>query len=106
VRRVVPVSPLTVQPAAVPPVTPQPLTSTPAAIAAPVLPGVVDISSDLAGGQESALGTGMVLSPSGVVLTNNHVVDGSTSITATEVTTGQTTGQTYQATVIGVDLAD
>jgi S1-C subfamily serine protease len=102
VRRAVPVSSLTVQPVAVQPVIAQPLTATPAAIAAPVLPGVVDIDSDLVGGQESALGTGMVLSSSGVVLTNNHVVDDSTSITATEVATGQT----YQAAVIGVDPTD
>ncbi len=44
-------------------------------------------------------GTGIVLSPSGEVLTNNHVIDGATSITATDVGNGQT----YPATVVGYD---
>ena len=44
----------------------------------------------------------MVLSSNGVVLTNNHVVEGSTHLTATTVLAGKK----YQATVIGVDPAD
>lgn len=46
-----------------------------------------------------AAGTGMVISEDGRVLTNNHVIDGSTSI---EVTV-ESTGETYSATVIGSD---
>jgi S1-C subfamily serine protease len=41
----------------------------------------------------------MVLTGDGEVLTNNHVVDGATSITVTVVSTGNT----YTATVVGTD---
>ena len=41
----------------------------------------------------------MVINPSGLVLTNNHVIEGSTKITATVVATGKT----YTATVVGYD---
>ena len=42
----------------------------------------------------------MVLTSSGVVLTNNHVIDGATSISVTDVGNGKT----YQAHVAGYDL--
>jgi S1-C subfamily serine protease len=61
--------------------------------------GVVDINTELAYENSAAAGTGMVLTASGEVLTNNHVIDGSTSITATVVTTGKT----YKATVVGTN---
>jgi S1-C subfamily serine protease len=62
-------------------------------------PAVVDIVSTLgAQGAESA-GTGIVLTASGEVLTNNHVIDGATSIRVTDVGNGQT----YTATVTGYD---
>lgn len=48
---------------------------------------------------EEAAGSGMILTSNGYVLTNNHVIDGSTSITVTV----QSTGQTYKATVVGSD---
>jgi len=70
-----------------------------AALAAKVVPGVVDIDTRLGFRNGSAAGTGMVLTPSGEVLTNNHVIDGATRITATLVDTGRT----YQATVVGTD---
>ena len=41
----------------------------------------------------------MVLTSNGDVLTNNHVIDGATSITATIVSSGAT----YSATVVGTD---
>jgi S1-C subfamily serine protease len=41
----------------------------------------------------------MVVTSSGEVITNNHVIDGATSITATDVTTGKT----YKARVVGYD---
>jgi S1-C subfamily serine protease len=44
-------------------------------------------------------GTGVVLSPDGIVLTNNHVIRGATDITATNVSNGQT----YTAAVLGYD---
>jgi S1-C subfamily serine protease len=61
--------------------------------------GVVDISSSFAFAHAEGAATGMVISPDGLVLTNNHVIDGATSLTATVVTTGQT----FAATVVGYD---
>lgn len=61
--------------------------------------GVVDVNTVLQYQDARAAGTGMVLTSSGDVLTNNHVVDGSTSISVTVVSTGQT----YTATVVGTD---
>ncbi|MDQ1636073.1 MAG: hypothetical protein QOJ32_2882, partial [Frankiaceae bacterium] len=64
--------------------------------------GVVNIESVL--GQENAVaaGTGMILDGKGTVLTNNHVVEGATSITATDVNTGKE----YSASVVGTDSGD
>lgn len=44
-------------------------------------------------------GTGMVLTSGGEVLTNNHVIEGATSISVTDVGNGKT----YGATVVGYD---
>lgn len=99
--QVAPVSGLTVPPVSVQPVTPQPPARSPAQVAATVVPGVVDIDSVLADGSGYAAGTGSVLTSSGLVLTNNHVVEGSVSFVATEVATNQS----YAATVVGVDPA-
>ena len=72
------------------------------ALAAKVDPGIVDITSDLKYSDASAEGTGMVLSSSGLVLTNNHVIDEATSVSATLVSSGKT----YTAKVIGYDSTD
>lgn len=74
-------------------------TINPHAVAAKVEPGIVDINSLLAFQNVPTAATGMVLSASGLVLTNNHVVDGATHIRATSVTSGRT----YPVRVIGVD---
>lgn len=70
-------------------------------IAAAVDPGLVDINVTLNYGSEQAAGTGMVLTPSGEVLTNNHVIDGATAISVTDIGNGKT----YTATVVGYDRA-
>ncbi len=72
------------------------------AVANKVEPGIVDINSTLKYENGAAAGTGMVLSPNGVVLTNNHVVEGSTALRSTLVVGGKS----YTATVIGVDPTD
>jgi S1-C subfamily serine protease len=59
----------------------------------------VDINSRLSRANVQAAGTGIVLSSSGRVLTNNHVINGATSITVTDIGNGQT----YPATVLGYD---
>jgi S1-C subfamily serine protease len=71
-----------------------------AAIAAKVDPGIVDINTTLSNG--AAAGTGIVLTSSGEVLTNNHVIDGATSIKV-QVSGA---GPSYDATVLGYDAAD
>jgi S1-C subfamily serine protease len=62
-----------------------------------VAPGVVDVVSRLSDG--IGAGTGIVLSPNGLILTNNHVVDGAEAIEATDIATGQT----YAAKLVGRD---
>ncbi|HEY0167175.1 MAG TPA: trypsin-like peptidase domain-containing protein [Jatrophihabitans sp.] len=59
--------------------------------------GVVNISTTVNYGQGKAAGTGIVLSPDGEILTNNHVIEDSTAITVTVVSTGKS----YTATVVG-----
>ena len=61
--------------------------------------GVVLIDTKLAYAGESGAGTGLVLTSSGEVLTNYHVVEGATLVKVTVATTGQT----YRATVVGHD---
>jgi S1-C subfamily serine protease len=68
-------------------------------IATEVDPGVVDITATLAYGQGGTAGTGVVVSASGEVLTNNHVIDGAVSVTAQI----DGSGPKYTATVVGTD---
>jgi len=68
-------------------------------IAAKVDPGLVDVVTTLGYQNGKAAGTGMVLTSTGEVLTNNHVIDGATSIKATDVGNGRT----YTAKVVGYD---
>lgn len=64
--------------------------------------GVVDINTTLNFGQGKAAGTGIVLTSDGTILTNNHVVESSTAISVTVVSTGKT----YTAKVVGTDATD
>jgi S1-C subfamily serine protease len=68
-------------------------------IASKVDPGLVDVVSTLGYQNGTAAGTGMVLTSTGEVLTNNHVIDGATSIKVTDVGNGRT----YTAKVVGYD---
>ncbi len=74
----------------------------PSEIATQVDPAIVDVTSTLALEGATAAGTGMVVTSSGEVLTNNHVIDGATGIT---VKVGSRS-QTYPAHVLGYDKAD
>jgi S1-C subfamily serine protease len=64
--------------------------------------GVVDIDTTLTYAGARGAGTGMVLTPGGEVLTNNHVVENATRIDVTVVSTGRS----YQARVVGTDAVD
>ncbi|MHB1508950.1 MAG: S1C family serine protease [Acidimicrobiales bacterium] len=70
-----------------------------AAIAAKADSGLVDINSTFSYQAAAGSGTGIVVTSSGEVLTNNHVVDGATRISVTDIGNGQT----YAATVVGYD---
>jgi len=77
----------------------------PRAVEKRVLPGLVDIVSAIKYNSETAEGTGMILSSSGLVLTNNHVIDGATSIRVTLLAPGRNSAQ-YTAQVVGYDVTD
>jgi S1-C subfamily serine protease len=62
-------------------------------------PGLVDIDTILGGQGGAAAGTGMVVTSDGEVITNNHVINGATSISAYDVGNGRT----YTAKVVGYD---
>jgi S1-C subfamily serine protease len=71
-----------------------------AKVAKSVDQGLVDINTNLSYQGEAAAGTGMIISAKGLVLTNNHVIDGATSITARDVATNKT----YTVKVVGYDV--
>jgi S1-C subfamily serine protease len=72
------------------------------ALASKVDPGLVDVTSDLSYSSATAEGTGMVLTSNGLVLTNNHVIDEATKVSATLVVSDKT----YTARVVGYDSTD
>ena len=96
-----PTTPPTAPPTAPPGAAPQTGTLTPeqSAAAAAVSKGLVDINTTIGYDGAQGAGTGIVLSADGLVLTNHHVVSGSTAIRVTAIGNGQT----YDATVIGYD---
>ncbi len=63
---------------------------------------VVDINVTFEYQQAAGAGTGIVLTSTGEVLTNNHVIDGATSISVTDIGNGKT----YRASVVGYDKTD
>jgi S1-C subfamily serine protease len=68
-----------------------------AQIAGRVDPALVDVVSTVGYQHGTALGTGMVLTSDGEVLTNNHVVAGATSIHVRDIGNGRS----YSAKVVG-----
>jgi len=78
-----------------------PSAGTTSSIASAVDPGLVDIDTTLDQGGGAA-GTGMVLTSSGLVLTNNHVIENATNITAQV----DGAGRVYDATVLGYSVTD
>ena len=72
---------------------------TTAQIASQTDPGLVDVMTNLGLQQAQAAGTGVVLTPSGEILTNNHVIKGATAIKVRDIGNGRT----YPAKVVGYD---
>ena len=70
-----------------------------AAIAAKVSPALVDINATFGYQQVQGAGTGIVLTSNGLILTNNHVINGETKLSVTDVGNGKT----YSAKVLGYD---
>ena len=68
-------------------------------ISSRVDPGLVDVTSTLGYADATAKGTGIVLTSNGEILTNNHVINGATSVSVTDIGNGKT----YKATVVGYD---
>lgn len=64
-------------------------------------PALVDINLTLGDQSAEAAATGIVLTANGLVLTNNHVVEGATAIRATDLANGRS----YSATVLGYDIS-
>jgi S1-C subfamily serine protease len=71
----------------------------PSAIVGQVGPQVVNISTKFGYNNAVGAGTGIVIDPNGVVLTNNHVISGATDISAFDVGNGQA----YGVDVVGYD---
>lgn len=67
--------------------------------------GVVVINTNLSYANASAAGTGMVISGSGEVLTNNHVIRGATSIRVVDPMTGHRYAASVVGYAIGADVA-
>ncbi|WP_167489899.1 S1C family serine protease [Nocardia terpenica] len=72
------------------------------AAAKKVVPGIALINTQQQLQGLEGAGTGIVLTSSGDVLTNNHVVEGATKIAVTDVGNGKT----YSASVLGYDRRD
>lgn len=67
-----------------------------------VVPGIVNVNTELGLQNGEGAGTGIVLTSDGTVLTNNHVVEGATKISVTDLGNNQT----YDASVVGFDRSD
>jgi S1-C subfamily serine protease len=65
-------------------------------------PGIVAIQTNVHFQRSTWWGTGIVLTSSGAILTNNHVIRGASSITVTD----HDNGHTYKADVAGYDIVD
>ena len=67
-----------------------------------ISPALVDINTAVGYSGAQAAGTGIVLTSDGYILTNHHVVAGSTRLSVTDIGNGQT----YQGSVVGYDSTD
>ena len=68
-----------------------------AGVAASSVTGIVDVYTNLGYQHGAAAGTGIVLTSSGEILTNNHVIRGATAIKVTDLDNGKS----YKADIVG-----
>jgi S1-C subfamily serine protease len=68
-------------------------------IAKKVNPALVDVNVTFGYQDAQGAGTGIVLTSNGEILTNNHVINGATSISVTDIGNGKS----YSASVVGYD---
>jgi S1-C subfamily serine protease len=73
-----------------------------AQIVAKTDPAIVDVVSTLGYQGATSSGTGIVLTSSGEILTNNHVINGATATQVRDVGNGRV----YRASVVGYDASD
>src|SRR5207248_9728529 len=79
-----------------------PSSASPSSVGAAIDPAVVDVTTTLGYQGAKAAGTGIILTSSGEVLTNHHVVQGATSVSVTDVGNHRT----YSGTVVGYDSSE
>ncbi|MFC7451031.1 S1C family serine protease [Rhodococcus daqingensis] len=91
------VAPEVATPQSVTPLPPPPIPLTPEQIHERIAPTTVHLISSV--GWRDTAGTGIVLTPDGLVLTNHHVIDGATDIRAVN----QSNGASYEVEVAGYD---
>lgn len=77
-------------------------TVAPGAAGSAVDAAVVDVVTTLGYQHGQAAGTGIVLTPTGEILTNHHVVQGATAVSVTDVGNGRT----YTGSVVGYDATE
>lgn len=66
-----------------------------------IAPDLADIATSLGPGSPTIDGTGIVVGAGGIVVTNNHVIDGATAIDVTDAGDART----YEARVLGYDVS-
>ena len=76
--------------------------ASPSSVGAAIDPAIVDVTTTLGYQGGKAAGTGIVLTSSGEILTNHHVVQGATSVSVTDIGNGRT----YSGTVVGYDASE
>jgi S1-C subfamily serine protease len=79
-----------------------PLSGSTSSVGAAIDPAIVDVVTTLGYQDAKAAGTGIVLTPTGEILTNHHVVQGATTISVTDIGNGRT----YTGNVVGYDASE
>jgi len=79
-----------------------PASGTQSSVGAVIDPAIVDVTTTLGYQGAKAAGTGIVLTSTGEILTNHHVVQGATSISVTDIGNGRT----YSGNVVGYDASE